>query len=263
MVRAVPIQSIAVPSWTCKETPRRHYVYLVSVTLPTTSWTVERRFSDFVALHEALGHPSPPAPLPPREAMQHSWRALTGLGGLLGPSDTQRAADERQADARRAVLERYLRAIVAAADAHWRTHPAFLAFLETEAHTPAARPTAPVHAAPPPEPHTQPAATQAAAASLRPWRAPGARAPARDTDTTRGLSNEELLQHQTQTLMARQDEQAEQLARILRRQRDLGLAMNDELQLHTELLHELHDDVQATQTRMQGASQRMRRLEKR
>lgn len=60
--------------------------------------------------------------------------------------------------------------------------------------------------------------------------------------------------------MARQDAQAEELAKILRRQRELGLTIHDELDVHKELLQSVHTHVQQTQTKLDQAETSMRRL---
>ena len=82
-----------------------------------------------------------------------------------------------------------------------------------------------------------------------------------ETNVTRPLSDAQLLQHQTDTQMRAQDAQAEQLAKILARQKQLGLAIHDELTEQTELLNHLSTDVQNTRTRMDQAQKRMARLE--
>ena len=60
--------------------------------------------------------------------------------------------------------------------------------------------------------------------------------------------------------MRAQDKQADALAIVLRRQRELGLRIHDELGMHREMLDSLHTGVQSTQTRMDAAEAEMKRL---
>lgn len=262
---APPIQRVQIASFEQRAEPAPHVAYVIRVGMAGESWEVQRRYSEFAALHAAISPPAPPAPLPPKNLAAHSLRLLRGIGGLFGASTDQQGMDEAAIEERRAGLELYLRAIVSARDDQWRVHPAFLEFLqvpipeESNANAPAA----------------QAAATQAATAvrsdptkpsrpflpdpaTLRPW---NAKKPAVETNVTRPLSDAQLLQHQTDTQMRAQDAQAEQLAKILARQKQLGLAIHDELNEQTELLHHLTTDVQNTRTRMDQAQTRMARLE--
>ncbi|WFD22392.1 hypothetical protein MEQU1_001062 [Malassezia equina] len=248
---AGPIQRVCVPTFERREEPRPHTVYAIQVTLPSQTWTVYRRYSEFVALQAALPPPAPPAPLPPKRAAKESWRAIVGLGGWLPVTTAQQRMDDADTEERRQGLERYLRGILAAPDAHWRESDAFLQFLQIPEHQ--REPAGPQeHASSMPRPRPGPAPSP----SLRPWHAPPTR-PAermRETDVTRPMDDHALLQHQTHTLMARQDAQAEELAKILRRQRELGLTIHDELDVHKELLQS------QTQTKLDQAETSMRRL---
>ena len=78
---------------------------------------------------------------------------------------------------------------------------------------------------------------------------------------TRPMDDHALLRHQTTTLMANQDAQAEQLAQILRRQRELGLTIHDELEVHKELLQSMQTHMQQTQTKLDAAENSMHRLQ--
>lgn len=57
--------------------------------------------------------------------------------------------------------------------------------------------------------------------------------------------------------MDQQDEQLLNLAAILRRQRQMGEAINQELSEQTELLGQLDSEVQATQANLAKADQKM------
>lgn len=252
---AGPIQRVCVPAFERRDEPRPHMVYAIQVTLPSQTWTVYRRYSEFVALQAALPPPAPPAPLPPKQAAKDSWRAIVGLGGWLPVTAAQQRADDAAAEDRRQGLERYLRGILAAPDAHWRESDAFLQFLQVPEHE--REPAAPRERPAPPRPSQPPAP-----GPLRPWhtRAPLTVERMRETDVTRPMDDHTLLQHQTHTLMANQDAQAEQLAQILRRQRELGLTIYDELEVHRELLQSMHTHMQQTQTKLDAAENSMNRL---
>lgn len=256
---AGPIQRVCVPAFERRDEPRPHTVYAIQVTIPSLTWTVYRRYSEFVALHAALSPPAPPAPLPPKQVARESWRAIVGLGGWLPLTAAQKRADEADTEERRQGLERYLRGILAAPDTYWRESDAFLQFLQVPEHQ-----REPAVPSVPPAPHAQgPHATPGQTAPvLRPWHSqrPASTERLRETDTTRPMDDSTLLHHQSHTLMANQDAQAEQLAQILRRQRELGLSIHDELEVHKELLHSLHTHMQHTQTKLDAADTSMRRL---
>ncbi|KXX76882.1 Vacuolar morphogenesis protein 7 [Madurella mycetomatis] len=89
-------------------------LYNITVRLPLRSFVVQKRYSEFAALHQMLtaqaGAP-PPEPLPAK-----SWFRST----VSSPELTEQ---------RRAGLERYLRAIAEPPDRRWRDAPAWRAFL--------------------------------------------------------------------------------------------------------------------------------------
>ncbi|KAK8845435.1 hypothetical protein IAR55_006148 [Kwoniella newhampshirensis] len=92
------IQSISILSTKTVQAPKPHVVYVIQVTTPTRTWTVERRYNDFVALHAELKSSTgkePPSPLP-----QKHWSLMGGLG------------DEKTIRERRLLLEQYLRSIL-------------------------------------------------------------------------------------------------------------------------------------------------------
>ncbi|KAK0710859.1 hypothetical protein B0H67DRAFT_266151 [Lasiosphaeris hirsuta] len=94
--------------------PKPYTLYNITLRLPLRSFVVQKRYSDFVALHSTLaalvGAP-PPEPLPGK-----SWFKST----VSSPELTEH---------RRAALERYLRAIAEPPDRRWRDTPAWRAFL--------------------------------------------------------------------------------------------------------------------------------------
>ncbi|OSD03493.1 Phox-like protein [Trametes coccinea BRFM310] len=110
------IQAIHIPAWEERTTPKPHVVYRIEIQASVRSWQMWRRYSEFADLHleltKSTGAP-PPAPLPPKHAL-----ALFRSG-----------TDPARLEERRAGLEAYLRAILAARDDRWRESFAFRDFL--------------------------------------------------------------------------------------------------------------------------------------
>ncbi|KAI0824222.1 syntaxin [Trametes gibbosa] len=123
------IQAIHVPAWEERNEPKAHIVFRIEVQASVRSWQMWRRYSEFADLHleltKSAGAP-PPAPLPPKHAL------------ALFRSSTNPALLEE----RRAGLETYLRAILAARDARWRDAFAFRDFLGVPIGKPSAHDTA-------------------------------------------------------------------------------------------------------------------------
>lgn len=100
-------------------------------------------------------------------------------------------------------------------------------------------------------------------ATIGPGRAFGAAAAAqqkmtraKETEVTRVLDNEGLLQYQKQ-IMEDQDKQVEQFSALLARQKQLGLAIGDELELQNQILDELDGDVNRTAVKLKFASKKL------
>ncbi|KAG0164177.1 hypothetical protein DFQ30_010392 [Apophysomyces sp. BC1015] len=79
---------------------------------------------------------------------------------------------------------------------------------------------------------------------------------AKETEMTRGLDNDGLLGHQQQ-LMSDQDQQVEQFSAILSRQKQLGLAISDELETQNQILEELDGDIGRTQTKLKFSHKKL------
>jgi regulator of vacuolar morphogenesis len=77
-----------------------------------------------------------------------------------------------------------------------------------------------------------------------------------ETGRTRALDNQELLQVQKQDFKD-QDEELEQLSKVIQRQRELGIAINEELQLQNELLDELDGEVDRVSSKLHYAHKRV------
>ena len=90
-------------------------------------------------------------------------------------------------------------------------------------------------------------------------RALGAAAKANETAETRALDNGGLLQLQDE-YVEQQDAKLEGLAAALRRQKDLGLMIADELAVQDEIISGLDGDVDRVSGRMKAAEKTMRRL---
>jgi len=76
---------------------------------------------------------------------------------------------------------------------------------------------------------------------------------------TRPLDDQGLLGLQELQIQT-QDHQLSQLSSILQRQKGLGIAINQELALHMELLDDLSDGVDKTRGKLADAQKSMNRL---
>ena len=109
-----PQHEIAIPSTTISDTPKPYTIYNITIRLPLRSFTVQKRYSDFVALQDLLTSQTgerPPATLPAK-----SWFARTISSFNL-------------TEERRKGLEAYLRTINEHDDARWRMTSAWRSFL--------------------------------------------------------------------------------------------------------------------------------------
>ena len=110
---------LTIPSSSEHESPGKpHTLYHILIRLPIRSYTVKKRYSDFLQLHEELathaGQPPPVSPPP-----KHYWGSTVG-----NPTRTEQ---------RRAALESYLLTILSAADSRWRDSPVWRLFLSLPA----------------------------------------------------------------------------------------------------------------------------------
>lgn len=110
-------------------TSKPYTAYNISLRLPLRSYTVQKRFSEFTVFHTTLtsqaGAP-PPAPLPGKH-----WLSFSGT--VSNPTLTEE---------RRAGLESYLQAILAADNDRWRTTAVWKSFLNLPSNTTFRSPTA-------------------------------------------------------------------------------------------------------------------------
>jgi regulator of vacuolar morphogenesis len=84
-------------------------------------------------------------------------------------------------------------------------------------------------------------------------------APVPETERTKELDNEGVLQLQKQ-MMADQDLDVEELAKIVRRQKEMGLAIHGELELQNELLARVDEDVGRVKQKIDVAKKRVGKI---
>jgi len=87
----------------------------------------------------------------------------------------------------------------------------------------------------------------------------GARPPPQETDVTRPLDDQGLMQLQ-QDKIGQQDTQLEQLTTMLQRQKHLGIAIGNEIEEQNAMLDDLNDGVDRFGVKMAGARKQLKRL---
>lgn len=87
----------------------------------------------------------------------------------------------------------------------------------------------------------------------------GAPAQPRETKETLSLDNRALLQQQVQ-IHKSQDQEAEQLRKIIARQREIGMIINNEVEEQNELLDSFNQDVDTTTDKVKAARGRAKRI---
>jgi regulator of vacuolar morphogenesis len=110
------IQSISIKGTADRTSPKPHTVYEIHIRASIRSWSMWRRYSEFVDLNDELTKStgdSLPAPLPPK----HVWTLRSSFHNAP-------IIEERKKG-----LETYLRAIIASKDSQWRDHYAFRQFI--------------------------------------------------------------------------------------------------------------------------------------
>lgn len=109
-----PSPEIAIPSTSISSSPKPYTVYSISIRLPLRSYTIQKRYSDFLAFHQSLTQAvgaAPPATLPSK-----SWFTKT----ISSPELTE---------TRRKGLETYLESINSSDDSRWRNTDVWRKFL--------------------------------------------------------------------------------------------------------------------------------------
>ena len=115
------------------------------------------------------------------------------------------------------------------------------------------QPSNPLFASHSPQPQLQQATSKGAVSSRRVFGAP------RETERTKGLDNQEVLQLQ-ETIMHEQDEQMDEFLQQVRRTRGMAEQINEELVSQLNLLDGLEDDVDRVEGKMKRASRRADKL---
>ncbi|KIW12793.1 hypothetical protein PV08_07980 [Exophiala spinifera] len=87
----------------------------------------------------------------------------------------------------------------------------------------------------------------------------GGRVLGKETAETRELDNQGVLQLQKQK-MAEQDLDVEELRKIVQRQKELGIAINQELEVQNEMLKMVDEDVDRVQSKMNIAKRRIGKI---
>jgi regulator of vacuolar morphogenesis len=83
--------------------------------------------------------------------------------------------------------------------------------------------------------------------------------PVPETAKTRELDNEGVLQLQKQ-MMQNQDLDVEELGKIVRRQREMGMQINQELELQNEMLTQVDVDVDRVNSKLDVARKRVKKI---
>jgi regulator of vacuolar morphogenesis len=86
-------------------------------------------------------------------------------------------------------------------------------------------------------------------------------APLPETERTRELDNAGVVQLQRQQ-MQEQDQDVEELAKIIRRQKEMGLAIKSEVEVQNEMLDQMDRDVDRVEAKMKVANSKARKLGK-
>lgn len=109
-----PSLEITIPSASISSSPKPYTVYNISLRLPLRSYSIQKRYSDFLAFSDSLTQSvgaAPPATIPPK-----SWFSKT----VSSPELTE---------TRRKGLETYLQTINSCDDGRWRNTPIWRTFL--------------------------------------------------------------------------------------------------------------------------------------
>ncbi|CCH44795.1 Vacuolar morphogenesis protein 7 [Wickerhamomyces ciferrii] len=80
-----------------------------------------------------------------------------------------------------------------------------------------------------------------------------------ETERTRGIENQQLLQMQKNDIQD-QDQELERLSAVINRQKELGIAINEELALQNELLDELDTEVDRTSAKLKYAQKKVGKI---
>jgi regulator of vacuolar morphogenesis len=82
---------------------------------------------------------------------------------------------------------------------------------------------------------------------------------AMETEQTRVLDSQGLLQLQQQQLQT-QDNMLDSLVDVVKRQKEIGLTISNELEIHNQLLNQVNDQVDRVETNMNSGEKKMRKI---
>jgi regulator of vacuolar morphogenesis len=82
-----------------------------------------------------------------------------------------------------------------------------------------------------------------------------------ETEQTRVLDNQGLLQLQQQQLQS-QDHMLDSLVDVVRRQKEIGLTISNELEIQNQLLNQVNDQVDRVESNMNSGEKKMRKIMK-
>jgi regulator of vacuolar morphogenesis len=82
---------------------------------------------------------------------------------------------------------------------------------------------------------------------------------AQETEHTRTLNNVGLVQLQQQQFQA-QDQMLDSLVDVVKRQKEIGLTISNELEIHNQLLKEVNEKVDRVDTNMSSGEKKMKRI---
>jgi regulator of vacuolar morphogenesis len=83
--------------------------------------------------------------------------------------------------------------------------------------------------------------------------------PAQETERTRELDNDGVLQLQKQ-MMHEQDMDVDDLAKVVRRMREMGIQINEELEEQSTMLDLVDHDVERVQSKVDIARKRIKKI---
>lgn len=82
---------------------------------------------------------------------------------------------------------------------------------------------------------------------------------AQETDVTRPLDDSQLLSLQSQ-IMNQQDEALDALSSVIKRQKQIGMAITQELDYHNQILDDLEDGVSKTKSNLKAGDKKLSRI---
>lgn len=245
-----------------------YIAYVVNAGTKLKNWKVYKRFSDFVELDKTFSELFPDCKLPvklPRKTIK--W---------LTPFDDPKVIEEREAG-----LDRYLQFIITSDDARWRNTGVWRSFLLPPGGI------LPSYSVPKPSSDSRRSSNISQATCSRRnsadaqvalfggWTGPLDKSLAHPPESVSLLFQESIetaksheskpvgdqtpeqrLQYQNE-VMGLQDKTLEELATVVGRQKQLGMAIGDEIEAQNDLLLDIELKVDTTAAKMKSAGKRL------